>query len=93
MAALSLGAGYPTTASAPHTILNGFKNLVGACAASGYTFPKAAKMLDAAKNAPAAGAATTGATVEKVAAPEDDKKSEEADPGMGNLFGDDDDDY
>lgn len=58
MAALSLGAGYPTTASAPHSLLNGFKNLVGACQASGYEFKQATAMLDAAKKGPAPGAAT-----------------------------------
>lgn len=29
-AALSLGCGYPTKLSAPHTLLSGFKNLVAA---------------------------------------------------------------
>lgn len=36
---LSLGAGYSTTVSAPHTLLAGFKNLVAVSAASGYSFP------------------------------------------------------
>lgn len=93
MAALSLGAGYPTTASAPHSIINGFKNLVGACAASGYTFPKAAALLDAAKKGPAPGAAKSGATAAEAAPAKEEPKEEEADPGMGNLFGDDEDDY
>jgi large subunit ribosomal protein LP0 len=57
-ASLSLGAGFPTSASAPHSLLNGFKNLVAASAASGYEFPQGKALLDAAKNAPAAGAAT-----------------------------------
>jgi len=56
-ASLSLGAGFPTSASAPHSLLNGFKNLVAASAASGYDFPQATALLEAAKNAPAAGAA------------------------------------
>jgi large subunit ribosomal protein LP0 len=38
-AALSLGAGYSTQLSAPHTLLGGFKNLVAASQACGYSFP------------------------------------------------------
>lgn len=53
-ASLSLGAGVPTKVSAPHTLLNGFKNLVAVCAESGYEFPQANALLDAAKNAQAA---------------------------------------
>jgi len=61
-ASLSMGAGFPTAASAPHSILNAFKNLVCACsAADGFSFPEADKLLEAAKNAPAAGAASGGA--------------------------------
>jgi len=37
-ASLSLGAGFPTTASAPHTLLNGFKNLVAVSAMTGFEF-------------------------------------------------------
>jgi large subunit ribosomal protein LP0 len=56
-ASLSLGAGYATTASAPHSLLNGFKNLLAVSLASGYSFPQAEAFVKAAKNAPAAGAA------------------------------------
>jgi len=90
-ASLSLGAGFPTAASAPHSLLNGFKNLVAASAASGYEFPQATALLEAAKNAPAAGAASTAAAE---AAPVVEEKKEEAeDVDMGGLFGGDDDDY
>jgi len=86
-AQLSLGVGYPTAASAPHTILNGFKNLVAVSVASGFEFPQAEAMLNAAKSAPAAG----GAPAATAAAPvEDDKKEEEEVVDMGGLFGDDD---
>jgi large subunit ribosomal protein LP0 len=91
-ASLSLGAAYPTTASAPHSVLNAFKNMVAICASSGYEFKEASAYLSAAKNAPAAGAATTGAS--KEAAPVEEEKKEEAeDVDMGGLFGDDDDGY
>ena len=58
--------------------------------ARGYTFPQADAFISAAKNAPAAGAATGGAT--EVAAPvEEEKKEEPEDVDMGGLFGDEDD--
>ena len=90
-ASLSLGAGVPTACSAPHSILQGFKNMVAVCAESGYSFKEGAALLEAAKNAPAAGAAGGAAT--KVAAPVEEKKEEVEDVDMGGLFGGDDDDY
>merc|ERR1712187_254686 len=68
---LGLGLGVPNAASAPHTLLNGFKNLVAVSAASGYEFPQAKAMLDAAKNAPAAGAGPA-ATTTAAAAPREE---------------------
>jgi len=91
-ASLSLGAGFPTTASAPHSLLNGFKNLVAVSAMTGYEFEQGKAILEAAKNAPAAGAATTTAAAE-AAAPVEEKKEEAEDVDMGGLFGDDEDDY
>lgn len=87
--ALSLGAGYPTTVSAPHSILNAFKNLVAVSASSGYEFPQAKAFLEAAKNAPAAGAATSQAATAKAEAPKEEKKEEVEDVDMGGLFGGD----
>lgn len=58
-AELSLGAAFPTSASAPHSVGNAFKNLVAVSLASGYEFPEGTKLITAAKNAPAAGAAST----------------------------------
>merc|ERR1711957_939330 len=64
-ASISLASGYSTSASAPHTILNGFKNLLAVSLSTGYDFPEATKFVSAAKNAPAAGAA--GAATAKAA--------------------------
>ena len=87
-ASISLGAGFPTSASAPHSLLNGFKNLVCAAAASGFEFKEATALLEAAKNAPAAGAAT--ATAAEAAKPVVEEKKEEVEPvNMGGLFDDD----
>lgn len=90
---LGLGLGVPNAASAPHTLLNGFKNLVAVSAASGYEFPQAKAMLEAAKNAPAGGAPAAGGAT--AAAPKEEEKveEEEEDVDMGGLFGGDDDDY
>lgn len=68
---LGLGLGVPNKASAPHTLLNGFKNLVAVSAASGFEFPQAKAILDAAKNAPAAGA---GPATAAAAAPKEEEK-------------------
>jgi large subunit ribosomal protein LP0 len=91
IASLSLATGVPTAASAPHSLLNGLKNLFAVAAESGYEFKEAAQFLKAAKNAPAAGAA---AGASKEAAPvEEEKKEEVEDVDMGGLFGGDDDEY
>lgn len=92
---LSLGLGYSTTVSAPHTLLNGFKNLVAFSAASGYEFDQGKAFLEAAKNAPAAGgaAASTAAPAGAAKPAEEVKEEEEEDVDMGGLFGGDDDDY
>ena len=90
---LSLGVGFPTKASAPHSLLNGFKNLVAVSVASGFEFPQAQAMLTAAKNAPAAGAGPAAAATTAAAPVKEEKEEEAEDVNMGGLFGDDDDDY
>lgn len=91
---LSLGLGYSTASSAPHTLLGGFKNLIAVCADTGYEFPQASAFLAAAANAPAAGGATGGAaSTAAPAAVEEKPKEEEEELDMGGLFGDDDDEY
>lgn len=89
-ASLSLGIGYSTSASAPHTLLNGFKNLIAVSAETGYEFDQATAFLNAAKNAPAAGPATGGAPAAEAPKEEEAKKDEPEDVDMGGLFGDDD---
>jgi len=93
-ASLSLGLGYSTTVSAPHTLLGGFKNLIAVAAETGYEFPQATAFLAAAASAPAAGGAPAGAGTKAAAAEEKPaEKEEEEDVDMGGLFGDDDDEY
>ena len=91
-AQLSLAAGYPTSCSAPHSLLNAFKNMACVAAETGYEFKEATALLTAAKNAPAAGAAG-GSGPAQAAAVVEEKKEEAEDVDMGGLFGDDGDDY
>jgi len=88
-AQLSLAAGVPSAASAPHSVCNAFKNLVAVACASGYEFPQATKLLSAAASAPRGGAGPAAAAV----VVEEVKKEEEETVDMGGLFGDDDDGY
>jgi len=95
VAALSLGIGYPTVASAPHSLVNGMKNLLAVAAATEITF-KEAEMVKAflenpdafaAVAAPAAAAAGAAAPAAAAAAkePEPEPESSDDDMGMG-LF-------
>merc|ERR1712150_191640 len=81
-ASLSLGVGVPTSASAPHSVLNGFKNLIAVAAATGYEFPEATAVLSAAASAPAGGAAEKSAAAPKA----EEKKEEEENVQMESLF-------
>lgn len=90
---LSLGIGYSTAASAPHTLLNGFKNLIAVAAESGFEFEQATAFLNAAKNAPAAGGAVAASTAGPAKVEEKPKEDEPEDVDMGGLFGDDEEDY
>lgn len=93
MTALSLGAGYVTPMSAPHLVMNAFKNLAAVAFGTDYSFPQAEALKAAAAagpavatNAPAAKAETTAAA----AAPEEEESEDDGlGDGMGGLFGDD----
>jgi len=89
---LSLGLGYSTQMSAPHTLLGGFKNLIAVAAETGYEFPEATAFLQAAASAPATGGAPAAAGAAAASAPAEESKpaeEEETDVNMGGLFGDD----
>ena len=45
VAAVSLQIGYPTVASVPHSIVNGFKNLLAVAVATDISFPEAEQVL------------------------------------------------
>jgi len=93
VASVSLAVGYPTVASVPHSIINGFKDLLAIAAATDVTFAEAEQMKAYladpsafAAAAPAADAAGGAAAEEKAAEPEPEEE-DESDDDMGfGLF-------
>lgn len=94
VAAASLQIGYPTVASVPHSIVNGFKNLLAVAAATDVTFKEAETLKEFLKD-PSKFAAATPADAAPAAAEapkkEEPKKEEEpeeeSDEDMGfGLF-------
>lgn len=93
VAAVSLGIGYPTAASVPHSIANGFKKLLAIAVETDITFPEAERtkeyLADPSKFA-AAAATTTAAPAESAKTEEKEapkEESEESDDDMGfGLF-------
>ncbi|XP_003384811.1 PREDICTED: 60S acidic ribosomal protein P0-like [Amphimedon queenslandica] len=102
VASVSLAIGYPTTASVPHSIVNGFKNLLAIAVATDINFKEAEELktllsdpeaLAAAMAASAAAAPKGGGEEKEEEKKEEAKKDEsdeDSDDGMGfDLFGDD----
>jgi len=91
IAAVSLTIGYPTVASVPHSIINGFKNLLAVAAVTEVNFKEAETVKEFIKDpskfaaaAPAAVAASPSKEAKKVEVKEE---SEEEDDDMGfGLF-------
>jgi len=88
VAAVSLATGIPTLASLPHSLRNGFKNVLSIALATDYSFPKAdayknAKAVSAPAATSAAPAASKPAAVEK---PKVEEPEEDEDMGL-DLFG------
>jgi len=78
VAALSLAIGYPTVASAPHSIVNGLKNLIAVAVETDITF-KAAEMAKEYLKDPSkfAAVAAAAAPASKEGSPKKDAKKEE----------------
>ena len=103
MAALSLGAGYPTAASLPHSLGRAARDLLAVSAVTGFKFKysepwdklfslspeELAKLAAAsASSAPAPAGGAAKAADDKKAAPKQEKpKEEEANVTAGDLFG------
>jgi len=90
VAAVSLEIGYPTTASVPHSIINGFKNVAAVCLEADIDIPQIAAikeyLADPSKFVVAA-AATPAAEADAGKKEEVKEESEESDDDMGfGLF-------
>ena len=91
VAAISLQIGYPTLASAPHSIVNGLKKCLALAAVTDITFKEAEKLkeylADPSKFAAAAAAAAPAAAAPAAKKEEKKEESEEEDDDMGfGLF-------
>ena len=90
VAAVSLAIGYPTVASVPHQIANGFKNLMAIAAATDIEFAEAAqlKAFLADPSAFAAAAPVEEVAAEETAAEAQPEEEESSDDDMGfDMFG------
>jgi len=92
VAAVSLEIGYPTMASAPHSMVNGMKNLLAVAAVTDITFKEAEMIKEYladpskfAAAAPAAAAASAAPAAAAAAAPVEEEEEEDDDMGFG-LF-------
>jgi len=92
LAAVSLEIGYPTLASAPHSIANGFKNLLALAATTDVEFKEATTIKEYIKDpskfaAVAVAVAPAAAESKKEEKKEEKEESEEEDDDMGfGLF-------
>merc|ERR1711942_84260 len=87
----ALAIGYPTVASVPHSVVNGFKNLLAIAAVTDITFKEAETLkeylADPSKFAAAAAAAAPAAADAAPAAAKEEEPEEESDDDMGfGLF-------
>jgi len=91
LACVSLAVGYPTVASVPHTIVNGFKNLLAIAAVTEIEFKEAETvkefLKDPSKFAAAVAASAPAAEETKEEEKKQESESEEEDDDMGfGLF-------
>jgi len=90
IAAISLQIGYPTVASVPHSIANGFKNLLAIAAVTDIEFEQAKNLKEYLKDPSkfAAAAAPVAAAAPAAAAPKKEEKKEEKKPESDDEDGD-----
>uniref|UniRef100_A0A1D1YQD8 60S acidic ribosomal protein P0 n=1 Tax=Anthurium amnicola TaxID=1678845 RepID=A0A1D1YQD8_9ARAE len=92
IAAISLEIHYPTLASVPHSLINGFKNLLAISVSTEYTFAASEKikayLADPSAFATAAPAASATTEAKESAPVKEEEPDEETDEDMGlDLFG------
>jgi|TARA_B110000261_G_C12970571_1_gene312320 large subunit ribosomal protein LP0 len=86
VAALSLAANYPTVAAVPHSLVNGYKNILALTLVTDYTFPLAEKAMAAAAAAPAGGGGGGGGGAAAAAKAPEPEEEEEEEGGDFDLF-------
>jgi len=92
VAALSLEINYPTVASVPHSLANGYKNLIAISLVSDYCLDSVKELKELLDNPEAlaalqAAAPAAAAAEESAAAPAEEEEEEESDSDMGfGLF-------
>jgi ribosomal protein L10 len=86
VAAISLATGYPTLASLPHMVSNGYLKLLSLSLATEYTFERAQKMKDFLKNPGAFASAAPSAAAPAAAAKVEVKKEEEEEDALDGGF-------
>jgi len=91
IAALSLEIGYPTVASVPHSIVNGFKNVASICLEADIDIPQIQTikeyLADPSKFAAAAAPAAVAEAEKPAEAEKKEESEEESDEDMGfGLF-------
>merc|ERR1712003_279782 len=90
VAAVSLAIGYPTVASVPHSIANGFKNIMAIAAVTEIEFEQVARLKAylADPSAFAVAAAPAAAATEEAAPAKQESSESESDDDMGfDMFG------
>jgi len=78
IAAVSLAIGYPTVASVPHSIVNGFKNLLAVAAETEISFKEADMLKEYLADPSKFAAAAAPAAASSAAAPKEEAKKEES---------------
>merc|ERR1711937_207130 len=87
VAAVSLAIGYPTVASVPHSIANGFKNIMAIAAVTEIEFEQVAR-LKAYLADPSAFAVAAAPATEEAAPAKQESSESESDDDMGfDMFG------
>jgi len=76
VASVSLAVHFPTVASVPHSVINGYKRILSIGLATAYSFPKVEELKKAATNAPVA----VESKKEEKSAPKTEAKKKEPEP-------------
>jgi len=96
VASVSLAIGYPTVASVPHSLINGYKNIISVALATDIKFEAVEKIRAILANPTAfasSAAVSSEASTQKEEKPEEKEESSDIDLCGGGLFDGDEDDF